>query len=239
MMNARFSLLTVLLFFCGVNAVQAVEPLRISIPEFSRPSTSTAQKVLLKAYAQLGVPIHFVAVPAVRSLAMWEANQIDGIATRFLNYGPPDSIRVAAPVTYDEAVVFSFNKEFPIDGYASLKPYVVGYITGVSVFLDRLKAIPKTETAPNLESLFRKLEAGRTEVAIDSRDSLCTAKKLGIKGIVILEPALEKAHGYHFLHQRHQKLVAPLENVLRAMEKDGTIKQIQEQVMQEFMAQCH
>lgn len=237
--NARLALLTALLFCCVVTQAHAIESLQISIPEIKRPSTSMAQKILLKAYAQLGIQVHFVSVPAVRGLAMWDANRIDGIAIRFLDYGPPDSIKISESVAYDEAVVFTLTKKFTVDGYASLKPYVVGYIAGVSVFLDRLKAIPNKEAAPNLESLFRKLQAGRTEVAIDSRHSLCLAKQLGFKDIVILEPSLEKAPGYHYLHQRHANLVAPLETALRGMEKDGTIRQIQQEVMQEFMAQCH
>lgn len=236
--NVRLSLLLALLFCCAVTNTHAVQTLQISIPEFNRPSTSMAQKILLKAYAQLGITIHFVAVPAVRGLAMWNTGQVDGITVRFLDYGPPDSIKVSVPVAYDEAVVFTLNKQFSVDGYASLQPYVVGYIAGVSVFLDRLKDIPKKEAAPNLESLFRKLQAGRTEVAIDSRHSLCLARQLGFKDIVILEPSLEKAPGYHYLHQRYANLVAPLEAILRAMEKDGSIKQIQREVMQEFMAHC-
>lgn len=236
--NARLSLLMALLFCCAFTNTHAVETLQISIPEFSRPSTSMAQKILLKAYAQIGIPIHFVPVPAVRGLAMWNAGQVDGVTVRFLGYGPPDSIKVAIPVAYDEAVVFTLHKEFSVDGYASLKPYVVGYIAGVSVFLDRLKEIPKKDAAPNLESMFRKLQAGRTEVAVDSRHSLCLARQLGLKDIVILEPSLEKAPGYHYLRQRYANLVAPLEAILRGMEKDGSIRQIQQEVMQEFMAQC-
>ncbi|MFZ6741757.1 substrate-binding periplasmic protein [Undibacterium sp. JH2W] len=219
---------------------QGREELRldISLPDVNRPSIMAAQKVLSMAYGQLGIKLNFIATPAARTMNMWNAGKLDAVAAKVIDSGLPDSIKVNIPIAYEEAVVFATKKTFTVDGFDSLKPYVVGYVNGVTYLDERLRNVPQKETAPNLESLFRKLEAGRTDVAVDSRFSFCLVRKLGLNHIRILEPSLEKRLGYHFLHIRHQQLVPALEEVLRNMERDGSIKKIQEEVMQEYMEQC-
>lgn len=222
----------------GLAQSRAERSLDISLPDTNRPSTSTAQRVLEKAYGQLGIKVNFVAVPGARALNMWNAGKLDAIAAKIIDSGLPESIKLSVPVAFEEVVVFATKKNFTVDGFDSLKPYVVGYVNGITYLDDRLKNIPQRETAPGLESLFRKLEAGRTDVAVDSRFSFCLVRKLGLHEIRILEPSLEKRLGYHFLHVRHQQLVPAVEAVLRNMEKDGSIRKIQEEVMQEYMEQC-
>ncbi|MFZ6735178.1 substrate-binding periplasmic protein [Undibacterium sp. Ji42W] len=212
--------------------------LDISLSDINRPSTVMAQRVLSKAYEQLGIKVNFITTPAARAVSMWNAGRLDGVAAKVIDTGLPDSIKVEIPVVYEEAVAFATKKNFAVDGFDSLKPYVVGYVSGITYLEDRLRNVAHKETAPGLESLFRKLDAGRTDVAVDSRFSFCLVRKLGLNNIHIIEPSLEKRLGYHFLHTRHQQIASALEPVLRNMEKDGSIKKIQEEVMQEFMEQC-
>ena len=216
----------------------AEQSLTISLPDTNRPSTITAQKVLSKAYGQLGIKVNFIAVPGARALSMWNSGQLDAIAAKIIDSGLPDSVKVNVPIVFEEVVVFATKKNVTVDGFDSLKPYVVGYVSGITYLEDRLKNIPQRETAPGLESMFRKLEAGRTDVAVDSRFSFCLVHKLGLNDIRILEPSLEKRLGYHFLHKRHQRLVPAIEAVLRNMEKEGSIKKIQDEIMQDYMLQC-
>ncbi|MFZ6871544.1 substrate-binding periplasmic protein [Undibacterium sp. Di27W] len=212
--------------------------LDISSSDSNRPSTAAAQKVLSKAYGQLGIKVNFIATPAARALSMWNAGKLDAVAAKIIDTGLPDSIKINVPIVFEEAVVFATRTNLSLDGFDSLKPYVVGYVNGITYLEERLRNVPQKETAPSLESLFRKLEAGRTDVAVDSRFSFCLVRKLGLNNIRILEPSLEKRLGYHFLHSKHQQLVPALEAVLKNMEKDGSIKKIQEEVMQEYMEQC-
>ncbi len=210
----------------------------IAFPDVNRPSTAAAQKILLIAYAQMGIKANFIAMPAARAMSMWSAGKLDAFSAKIIDSGLPDSVKSSVPIILEEAVVFTSRKNFTVDGYDSLKPYLVGYVNGVTYFEDRLKNVPQKETAPNLESLFRKLDAGRTDVAVDSRFAFCLVQKLGLNHIRILEPSLERRPGYHFLHSRHQHLLSKLDDILQAMEKDGSIKRIQEEVMQEYMTQC-
>lgn len=241
-MRQRHRLCQILILFlvlCTMSISYATEKIfQISTSEARRPSSLMAEKILTLAYARLGISIHFVAVPAARSLLMWNANELDGIAVRIIDIGYVDSIKLNTEIAYEDGVVFTNRKRFQVDGYASLKPYVVGYIAGIPFLEDRLKDIPHKEPAPSIESLFRKLNAGRTDIVVDSRSSLCIAKNLAYSNISILEPSLEKRVGYHYLHQRHKELALALERVLLGMEKDGTIKKIQDKVVHDFFENC-
>ncbi len=46
----------------------------------------------------------------------------------------------------------------------------------------------RVDPAPNIESLFQKLEQGRADVAGDALVSYCVVRKLGFKDIHMLEP---------------------------------------------------
>ncbi|MBI3285689.1 MAG: transporter substrate-binding domain-containing protein [Burkholderiales bacterium] len=232
-------ILSFLLLLPAAPGAGATEVLQIYMPDVPRPSTEIARRILTQAYGRLGIPINFFAAPAARGLSMWNNGEIDAVGARLLDSGLPDAIKIPVPIVYEEGVVYTVKRRFKVAGYDSLKPYTVGYIANIAYLKDKLKVVPHQITAPNLESLFRMLAAGRTEVAVDSRYAQCTAKKLGLNEIAILEPAVDAGLGYHYLHARRQSLAAPLERVLRAMEKDGTLKKIQDETMREFMAQCN
>ncbi|MES2049818.1 MAG: transporter substrate-binding domain-containing protein [Pseudomonadota bacterium] len=212
--------------------------LQFSEPENLRVSSVMAQKILLEAYKRIGIKINFLALPAARSILMWDDGRLDGISYRLIDSQLENGIRLTTPITKGDVVAFSIKQRFTVTGYESLQPYLVGYMAGVPFLLERLKNIPRKEPAPSIESLFKKLELGRSDVVVESRLSSCFAQKLGISNIIILEPALETTLGFHYLHKRQQKLVAPLEKVLRDMESDGTIKKYQDEATRDFMLRC-
>lgn len=246
-MNWNNSVLSVLLRRCGQIALAAglaapvcaaERAIRIATIEENRPLVIASKRILQLAYQRIGVPMEFVVVPSRRGQNLVESGDVDGVLVRF--FPVPDSVarQISVPIARDEAVAFSTTTHFPVNGYASLQPYVVGYVLGITYFAQQLSNT-RTETAPNLESLFRKLDAGRTDVAVDVRSSLCVAQKLGLTNIHILEPALSKgAPGYHALNGKHQALIQKLEVVLQQMENQGEIKHIYDNAMQEFMARC-
>jgi len=63
-------------------------------------------------------------------------------------------------------------------------------------------------------------------------------EKLGIQDVVILEPALERRPIYTYLHVRHKDVVPELENTLKAMEDDGSIKKLQDEAITEYRQKC-
>jgi hypothetical protein len=96
----------------------------------------------------------------------------------------------------------------------------------------------RVETASSLESLFKKLDAGRTDLVIESRSSYCMLKSWKLNRITILEPSLEKILGYHWLSKRHADLLPKLAEVLATMKQDGTLKRIQDVATEDFNQHC-
>ena len=97
----------------------------------------------------------------------------------------------------------------------------------------------RTDTAPSIDSLFRKLAAGRTDIALESRQSLCHVIRLGLTQIVMLEPSLMQRPGFHVLRKKYQTLIPKLEVVLSQMEKQGEIRKINEAAIQSYLSHCH
>lgn len=202
-----------------------------------RPSSITAQRILVQAYRQLGITLKFEALPNYRVARRIDEGSIDGVDFRIADTKVGDMQKIAVPIAYEELVVFSVNPRFKVDGYGSLQPYSIGYLSGAKIFEDKLKGM-RIDTAPSLESLFNKLEAGRTDIAVDSRASYCRTKKFGPAKIVMLEPSLEKILAYHWLSKRHESLMPRLEAVLKKMQRDDTIRKIQEEAWKDYNAQC-
>ncbi len=196
-----------------------------------------AQRVLAHAYGQLGITVRFEELPNSRARSLLDSHAIDGVDYRIVDNQVSDLEKIAIPIAYEEFAVFSVNKHFKVAGYQSLQPYTIGHLAGARIFEEKLKGM-QVDTAPNLESLFNKLEAGRTDIALDSRSSYCIARKLGLKNVTMLEPSLEKILAYHWLSKRHQALIPQLEAVLKKMKQDDTIKRLQDDAWKDFNARC-
>ncbi|MFZ6754919.1 substrate-binding periplasmic protein [Undibacterium sp. Dicai25W] len=216
----------------------AADSLQLQVADVERPSKLMAEKILTQAFNTMHVNVNFIPLPGMRMQVMWKEGRLDGIAGRALSSDLANGVRIDFPVAYEEAVVYTIKKNFIPNGYESLQPYSVGFLAGIPYFDERLKNVPERESAPSIESLFKKLEVGRSDIVVESRFSACVLKKLGIQDVVILEPALERRPIYVYLHVRHKDLVRELESVLKAMEVDGSVKKLQEQAIAEYRQKC-
>lgn len=201
------------------------------------PSSVMAQRVLVHAYMQLGIEVKILELPNFRTRNLLESQALDGVVYRLAESPIFDLIKIPVPISFEDFTVFSVNQHFKVRGYKSLQPYSIGHLTGARVLEDRLSGF-RVDTAPNTESLFKKLAAGRTDTVIESRYSLCRARELGLNNIVMLEPSLEKILGYHWLSKRREELIPRVSAVLKKMQRDGSIQKIQEQVLKETRLAC-
>ncbi|MBY0572236.1 MAG: transporter substrate-binding domain-containing protein [Undibacterium sp.] len=230
-------LVLMLMGFAMFNLGLAQTTLRIGTPNDKRPSIVAAQRVLQVAYARLHIQVEFINAPPKRVDADFKNGVIDGMSYRYSAAPDPLVVLIQTPITYDDLVVFSAGTNLKVEGFPSLRPYTVGYIRGTNFLETQLIGI-STETAPTSESMLRKLVAGRTNLAVDARSSLCVAQQLGLKKIYVIEPALAHLPGYFVLQKKHQAQAQPLENILKKMEKEGEIQKILTLATKEFMAKC-
>ncbi|MFZ6750189.1 substrate-binding periplasmic protein [Undibacterium sp. Ren11W] len=232
----RFCISLIICLVCSSTATAATQLVLADIADQLPPSLM-ARQILLQAYAQLAIEIKILELPNSRIKAMLENQSIDGMVYRLADSPLYDLQKITPALTYEEFAVFTVQKNFTVAGYSSLTPYLNGYRAGSKVLDDNLQGM-RIETAPSMDSLFKKLAAGRTDTVIESRGSYCRVKKLGLDQIIMLEPALDKILGYHWLSARHQDLIPRLSAVLKKMEKDGSIRKIQEQTWKTYNANC-
>lgn len=219
---------------CNLTA-WANTPLVFAIPPEDRLSITMAQRVLALVYHELGVEVQYTKLPVRRGYA--QADEVDGVGLGVTPDIGPTLVRIEVPVSYEEAAVYATRADIVPHGYASLQPYVIGHIAGIGYLEARLQGM-RTDTATNVESLFRKLEMGRTDVVVDSRFNSCLIKQLNLHKVQLLQPSLETAPGFHFLHMRHAALIPRVTAVLRRMATDGTIKKVQAQALKEYKLLC-
>jgi polar amino acid transport system substrate-binding protein len=239
--SARTSLclscLSLLLTLANSSSATAATQLVLSDIPDNLPPSLMARQVLVHAYAQLGVEIKILELPNSRTKAMLANQSLDGMVYRLADSALSDLQKIPTSLSYEEFAVFTRNKKFTVEGYASLTPYLNGYRAGSKLLEDNLKGM-RVETAPNQDSLFKKLAAGRTDTVIESRGAYCRLKQLGLSEIILLEPGLDKILAYHWLSARHQNLIPRLSAVLKKMEKDGSIRKIQQDVWKTYQAHC-
>lgn len=184
--------------------------------------------VLTEAYAKLGVTPVFKEVPATRALAESGAGRVDGELHRMagLSVRYPQLLQVRVPVNWFDAVVVTRSARFVPKGWDSLRPYKIGYHRGIQAF-ERGIAGMRIDSAPTNELMLRKLQNGRTDIAlmsdVEARDLLA---KMNAADLQILEPAIERIALYHYVHSKHAALLPRLEAALKAMEADGAIAAI-------------
>lgn len=187
-------------------------------------------KVLIEAYASMGYEISVEILPPERALQLsdrgafdGEVHRIKGIEKRYTGL-----VMVKVPINYVESVVFSKNIEFKVNGWESLRPYSIVTRKGIKLFEDGTKGM-KVDYAYSLEQAFNFLLLDRYEIYVESKIAgLNVIKDMGISGVKILEPSIDRTALYHYLHKKHSGLVPDIEKALLEMQKSGRIKRIRD-----------
>lgn len=199
------------------------------------PVGVVAERVMAEAYKRLGLTMEIKRFPGERAIQSANAGLVDGELFRKkegIEHAYPNLIRVPVVISLADFVVFTKGKVFRVEGWKSLLPYKVGYVRGVKAIELNLVPGTKAEVVTNHALAFQKLAAGRSDVVVAVRSTgQETISGLGLKGITILEPPLVTIQSYHYLNVKNQRLLKPLTTVLRQMEHEGIIRNIQQQVI--------
>lgn len=127
--------------------------------------------------------------------------------------------------------VFSKNPDVVIDGWESLRDYDVAFVTGWKILEQNVKArsITKVDTS---DQLFSLLGRDRTQLVIYEKwQGLELINKLGLKGIVALEPPLITKEVFLYVNKRHEELIPNLEQALEQMKEDGSYQRIEDKTL--------
>lgn len=201
-------------------------------------NSEISKRVLEEAYRQLKIDVRILPFPGKRALMMSNSGRVDGelfrianVHKRFRNLIPvPTSINVL------QAIVFTKNIKFKIDGWHSLKPYRIGIQAGIR-FADRgTKGMNRIVVDSN-EQLFRMLNAGRVDIIVVAyTNGVKTHSLLNFEGIHALRPAVEEYPIHHYLHKKHRHLIPKIDTQFKLMQAAGRLKEIRKQVINEIKA---
>jgi polar amino acid transport system substrate-binding protein len=233
--NPSRQLLTLALFTFWT-AVASADPLVVNTG-FTPPVSTLFNAILGELGRRIDREIRFQEMTAERSLMLVNSGVDDGECCRIpgvvLNEYP-NLILVPESVFRVEFVAFTKNPQLQIRHWHDLRPYNVATVTGWKILVKNIGRIhPAGFTVlDDAESMFRMLELDRIDIATLSRLSgLDVIRRLGLKGIRVLEPPLAKRDLYLLLHRRHAPLLPRIQRALRDMKADGTMQRLISQVI--------
>jgi polar amino acid transport system substrate-binding protein len=193
------------------------------------PFTTTAHDGLLdvvvgEAFRRTGLKLSLVNLPAERGLINANAGIDDGDLSRIAGIEKvyPNLVRVPEKIFDMDFVAFARSDLIQQASWKNLEPYSVGYIKGWKIFEQNL--FPQTEitTAEAPEQLMNMLNLGRVQFVLYSRwMGLALAKRMQIKDIRVIEPALAQRAMYIYLNKRYQAYVTRLAQALRDIKREG------------------
>lgn len=200
------------------------------------PATLIAEKILSSAYQQLKMTLTVKRFPGERSLYSANNGETDGELYRKIGMERdyPNLIIVPVPLQTYEIVIFTQTTDFIVNGWESLRPFVIGYVKGIKIIEQNTDGM-RVEQAATMRQAFLKMNLGRSDLVVANRSSgLAVLKELNMQDVRVLKPALASFAVFHYLHKKHEKLVPKLTAVLKQMQHDKSIENIQKEVMSQF-----
>lgn len=227
------SLLLVLALGGGASRA-ANEPTLVISDTYDTPYTTEAgdgflDLVAAEAFRRSGLRLKMVRVSPERALLNANAGIEDGVSARIagLDKAYPNLVRVPEKVLDFPFVAFARHSKIDKASWETLAPLAVGHIQGWKIFEQSLKPGTAVTIVDTAEQLFAMLDRNRVDVALYERWlGLALAKKMGIKDIRVVEPALADREMFIYLHKRHADKVAAISAALRAIKADGTYSRI-------------
>ncbi len=209
---------------------------------FSSPITSLDKTGFLdllyrELFNRLNIAFEIQSIPAERALTNVNEGIDDGDVCRVPDLAKvyTNMVRTTEPVMQYNIVVFSRDKQFRVDGPESLKPYIVGIVTGWKHIERDTAQLRSRIMLDSAEQLFQMLDQGRVDVAVIERVvGMDMVQKLQISGINILSPPLLTGDWYLYLHKRHADMIPLIDGELSRMKTDGSFDRIKRGVLGQY-----
>jgi len=201
------------------NTAHAQERLQLS--GFDAPNlTPAAERILKRAYAELGIGIETVMTSPGRALLEAASGKTDGelVRVREIEALHDSLIRVDVPIIV--ARTFAYTNQPGLRGKSvdGLKHLRVGHVAGARFSSDLSTGFSEVWAAETPEQLFEMLLRNRLDLVIVGEGTgrrIIRSQKL--EGVFALSPSLQEVAFYHYLHEKHAGLVPKIEAVLKRM----------------------
>jgi polar amino acid transport system substrate-binding protein len=198
-------------------------------PNSTDTATGSCDRILTEAFRRLGMNLKIVQLPSERALQNANQGIDDGNFVRVegMEKMYPNLIRVPEAITTLEFTAFTKNDSIRITNWESLVPYRVAIVNGWKILENNIVGVKSLTKVRDEHVLFPLLLTGKVDIVVyDRRQGEYALKQLGAEGVRALQPPLIVKPMYPYLNKRHADLVAKLDQTLKAMKKDGTVKRI-------------
>jgi len=180
--------------------------------------------IVKEAFRRAGLNLKMVRVSPERALINADSGIEDGVSARIagLEKNYPNLVRIPEKVMDFPFVAFALQSRLANANWETLASTSVGHIQGWKIFEQNLKPGTHTTVVDTAEQLFTMLDKNRIDVALYERWlGLALAKKMAIKNIRVVEPALADREMFIYLNKRHADKVPAINAALRSLKADG------------------
>ncbi len=217
---------------CGV-LLQIASVNALMIAQIENSSNQIlAAKILEEIYRRANIALDIVSLPGARAILASSSGRLDGEQMRIHQVGDlyPNLIRVPTPYIYFEPTAFSLKGDISIKGWSSLSPYHVARVRGIKFAELGLEDAKNVTVLNNNEIMFNMLKHNRVDVVVSTKFSgLYQINQLGLDGVYVLAPPLERHYLYHYLHKKNSHLIPILDDVIKTMRRTGELDALRNQ----------
>ena len=232
-----------LMFYINVSHAENIPTLTLNdtndAPFTNKAGNGFVDVIVGEVFRRAGLGIKLEKFPPERGLIQANAGQLDGDLTRIagLNKTYQNLIQVPEKLVDWYFVAFARNTKLSNANWDTLKPRLVGHIKGWKIYEQNLPKETNVTVVNDEEQLFNMLDKNRIDIALyEQHMGLALIKKMGIKNIHVVEPALVKKEMFIYLNKRHADKIPAIVTALRAIKADGTYSKICHEKLDQFGA---
>lgn len=190
-----------------------------------------------EVFKRAGYEINILRMPAARALQDLNNGITDADLVRIRKIDTVyPNIRVVPEKIIDfDFVAISKNLDFKPDGWASLKPYEVGIVSGWRILEMNVKSDISVTRVEDTRQLIKILDNDRVDLVVSERwQARLAIKSLAINSLTIHQPPIKTNELFIVVHKRHEKLIPKLTSIIKSMKQDGSFERIYRQTLGKF-----
>jgi ABC-type amino acid transport substrate-binding protein len=185
-----------------------------------------AERVMREASRRTNIPMQFTNVPLQRGLPMADSGELDAdiMRPRYIDGQFPNLIRLRVPVIVIDYAAYGRLPAVKTMAREELRRMTFGIPKGM-VAAQKLTEGLKVSEGQSFAALFEMLGASRFDIAVlPYVEAEVQVRQSNMASSVYVWPQYWGSEPLFFvLNRKHQALVAPLEQALTQMEREGVI----------------
>lgn len=235
------------LFLFNINNINAAETLVLETVYKAPLSTSDGKGLIdlitKERFSRSGLNVTLQPVPNAHALEQANSGVFDGDVMRVgsaVTKKYPNLLQVPGTFYKYDFMVFTKNRDFkPTEGWNSLKSFRVAIPQGW-ILVEEKVTESNTVSVERISSppqLFSALHRGKVDAIIFERMmGYELLKSLGSKDIVAVEPPLDTQEMFLYLNKKHEAFAPKLDDSLKSMIKDGTLKKLTDEFLSKYQS---